>query len=71
METLKAIIQYKLPMNKGNKNNLYSVSVGGGTGPSGGWGRSKEVGSELGEGQDPQGEWGAFERLSFGMKGAA
>ncbi|XP_037021048.2 long-chain-fatty-acid--CoA ligase ACSBG2 [Artibeus jamaicensis] len=24
METLKAIIQYKLPVNKGNKNNLYS-----------------------------------------------
>ena len=26
METLKAIIQYKLPVNKSNKNNLYSVS---------------------------------------------
>lgn len=62
METLKAIIQYKLPIHEHDKENLYSVSVGGGTGQGGGQclqgkrdGPLKEVGGEQRGGQDPKG----------------
>lgn len=62
METLKAIIQYKLPIHEHDKENLYSVSVGGGTGQGGGQclqgkrdGPLKEVGGEQRGGQDLKG----------------
>lgn len=50
METLKAIIQYKVPVKESKSNNLYSVSVRGGTEQRGGHHLEREV-------RHSQGKW--------------
>ena len=44
METLKAIVQYRLPVKESKCNNLYSVSVRGGTEQRGGHSLEREGG---------------------------
>lgn len=58
MGTLKAIVQYKMPMNESNKSNLYSVSVGG----------AQRTGRGAPRG-DAQRKWGVSRREGQAPKG--
>lgn len=64
MKTLKAIVQYRLPVKESKCNNLYSVSVSGGTEQRGGHSLEREGGHSQskwvvskGEGEAKPGKW--------------